>query len=274
MIGWLGSSAKRATTSGRSPRSCRTGKHALRDPTDVFRNSGCSGLVVLILHSEIERKYRTHWATAKPACANSCFAFRAARTSQRKPGSQLSVLLPGLQSRLDLLSVHQGRIVTGTVTLCTRLPLVAKTVSPTVSVAALDEALSVSTEFPLVNVDALNDALTPGGNAEVERVAAAKPNDLACNSIVATPRAIQYAGLSTYTLKSGYGGAGTAQFLAACVECHQAELWSCPVIFCQPFKVTALLPGTWNAAVVRGSFQLLPDERRVPTNCHQSLPLT
>jgi hypothetical protein len=89
--------------------------------------------------------------------------------------------------QLDLLSVNQGLIVTDTVTLCTRLPLVAKTVTGTVSVAALDEALSVSTEFPLVNVDALNDALTPCGNAEVERAAAPNPNDLACRLMVATP---------------------------------------------------------------------------------------
>jgi hypothetical protein len=81
--------------------------------------------------------------------------------------------------------------------------------------------VSVSTELPLVIVGVLNDALTPGGNADVERETAPKLYDFACTLIVAAPPDMENTALpladmlATCTVKSGYVGDGTAQFLDA-----------------------------------------------------------
>lgn len=78
-------------------------------------------------------------------------------------------------------------MATENVTVCTLLPLTAKTVTGTVSEVAEDEALSVRTEFPLVKVGELKLALTPEGSRSVERWTVPKPNDFSPILIAMVP---------------------------------------------------------------------------------------
>ena len=103
--------------------------------------------------------------------------------------AEFSATLEALEERevVVLITAELAFTVRLNVALCTRSPLIAQSVTGTVWVLVVEEAVRVRIEKPLVRLGALKDAVTPAGSPETLRLTAPKLNEFTRTVAVARP---------------------------------------------------------------------------------------